>query len=247
MSSYTSLAPYYDLLTRDVPYGAFLAQYEQIFRRYGVAPALVLDLACGTGTLTCLMAEHGYEMIGTDASEDMLAEAAAKAGALTQEPRPLFIRQAMDELDLYGTVGAAVCSLDGINYARPDALDEIFRRLRLFIEPTGVLIFDILPPARLRERDGQVFVDETEDVYCVWRAEYDGEEDACRYGMDIFAEQNGLWSRSFEEHIEYAHAPETLIRKLTAAGFGEITLYGAFTPDPPAGDEERIFIAARRL
>lgn len=243
MESYFSLARYYDALTRDVDYGEFAEIYEKIFRLYGKNPKTILDLACGTGTLTGLLARSGYELIGADMSEEMLAVAAEKdyGGCGTE---PVFINQSMQELDLYGTVDAAVCSLDGINYIPPEDIDEVFRRLGLFIEPGGLFIFDINSPYKLKNLDGEMFVDETEDVYCVWRAEYDREEAACFYGMDIFMRQGEHWDRSFEEHTEYIHEPERLVSALKRRGFSDIRMFGDDAEGEPREDTERIFIAA---
>jgi SAM-dependent methyltransferase len=248
MSAYISLAPYYDELTEDVPYSSFADFYEVIFKKYELRPQMILDLACGTGTLTYELARRGYEMIGVDLSEDMLSEAAKKAASESFRVAPMFLCQSMEELDLYGTVSAAVCSLDGIDYVPPESLSEVFHRLHLFVEPGGIIVFDVNTPEKLRSLDGEVFLDETEDVYCVWRAEFDEELGACVYGMDIFAHQGGdMWLRGEEEHIEYAHSAKLLCDKLTEQGFGDILIFGELEDRPPEPDEQRIFIAARRL
>ncbi len=245
MSAYKELAPFYDRLTEDVDHGAFLHFYEEVFKKYGCSPKSVLDLGCGTGSLTCLMAERGYDMTGVDASEDMLMEASAKGYSLEEGNRPLFLCQRMEELDLYGTVEAAVCCLDGLNYVPGDVLGEVFSRLRLFIEPGGLFVFDVNTPYKLRSLDGQAFVDEDEDVFCVWRAELDEEADALCYGMDIFSRVGKRWERDFEEHVEYIHTVETLKDLLTAAEFTEIEVYADRKLEAPAEDELRIFVAAR--
>lgn len=245
MSSYEELAPYYDSLTTDVSYERFADFYEQIFNRYAVKPQTVLDLACGTGNMLEILASRGYDMIGLDASSEMLSEAANKD--YTNAPSvPLLINQRMEELELYGTVDAAVCCLDGINYAEPDNLSEIFRRLRLSINSDGILIFDINTPHKLRNLDGEMFIDETEDVFCLWRTEYDEEINACYYGMDIFNKTGNLWRRSFEEHIEYAYEPEMLKNLLAENGFTNIEIFAELEFSAPRDDEERIFFAATR-
>lgn len=238
--AYGPLAPWYDKLTLDVPYGAFLEFYGNIFSASVGETKTVLDLCCGTGTLTWMMAELGYEMIAVDASEDMLMQATAKSADVAVPP--LFLCQDAAELDLYGTVDAAVCSLDGMNYIPPEDLNEVFRRLRLFIRPGGTLIFDIRTPEWLRERDGEIFVDETEDMLCLWRADFDEDEELLCYGMDIFEKRGRLWARRSEEHIEYAHSPELLIRLLSENGFCGITIHS----DCPQGDDGRRFISAER-
>ena len=243
MSAYSSLARYYDSLTTDVPYEDFADFYQQIFRLYGCEVKTILDLACGTGTMTNLLAMRGYEMIGVDASPDMLSMAAQKSvGGVA----PIFICQEMENLDLYGTVDAAVCTLDGVNYVRPERLADVFRRVNLFVEPGGIFIFDIHTPQKLRGMDGSVFLDETIDVFCVWRAEFDEGVNACFYGMDVFAKLGNFWERSSEEHIEYAHEPQELVKLLQSAGFEDVRLFGELKLEPPSQDEQRVFVAARK-
>lgn len=242
MSAYTALARFYDSLTGDVPYGAIADYYESVFRRGGIPVKTVLDLACGTGTMTCLLAQRGYEMIAADVSDEMLSVAAAKT--LELKNRPLLLNQPMEKLDLYGTVDAVVCTLDGINYAPPDKLPEILRRVHLFLEPGGLFIFDVHTPSKLHKLDGEVFVDETDDVFCVWRAELDTEENACRYGMDIFAREGRKWTRSREEHIEYAYDAAKLEKLLLDAGFERVVIGGDMTGQAPTEADERLFITA---
>jgi SAM-dependent methyltransferase len=242
MKSYSALARFYDSLTRDVPYGAIADYYEALFKRDGLQVKTILDMACGTGTLTCVLAERGYDMTGVDVSPEMLSFAAEKAYGVRN--RPLLIHQPLEQLDLYGTVDAAVCSLDGINYVRPDSVAEVFCRVRLFLEPGGMFIFDIHTPSKLKRLDGEVFLDETDDVYCVWRAEFDQKENACRYGMDIFARDGKKWSRSREEHVEYAYEPSELEKLLQEVGFEGVCIYGDMTYKKPTEKDQRLFITA---
>ena len=240
MSCYRFLAPWYDKLTGNVPYERFADFYEAEFRRNGGEFKLLLDLCCGTGTLTSTLSRRGYEMIAVDSSVEMLMEAQAKSAGL--ETPPLFLCQDAAALDLYGTVDAAVCSLDGMNYIPPEDLPEVFRRLRLFVRPGGLLIFDIRTPDFLRSLDGDIFVDEQEDVLCLWRADFEEDLPAIIYGMDIFSRQGRLWQRESEEHVEYAHEPAALQALLEQAGFHDVCL----RPDCPQGDMGRLFITAIR-
>ena len=240
MSCYRFLAPWYDKLTGDVPYTRFADFYEAEFRRNGGEFKLLLDLCCGTGTLTDVLSRRGYEMIAVDSSVEMLMEAQSKSAGL--ETPPLFLCQYAAALDLYGTVDAAVCSLDGMNYIPPEDLPEVFRRLWLFVRPGGLLIFDIRTPEFLRSLDGDVFVDEQEDVLCLWRADFEEALPAIIYGMDIFSRQGRLWQRESEEHVEYAHEPAALQALLEQAGFHDVCL----RPDCPQGDMGRLFITAIR-
>ena len=240
MSCYRFLAPWYDKLTGDVPYERFADFYEAEFRRNGGEFKLLLDLCCGTGTLTDVLSRRGYEMIAVDSSVEMLMEAQSKSAGL--ETPPLFLCQDAAALDLYGTVDAAVCSLDGMNYIPPEDLPEVFRRLWLFVRPGGLLIFDIRTPEFLRSLDGNVFVDEQEDVLCLWRADFEEALPAIIYGMDIFSRQGRLWQRESEEHVEYAHEPAALQALLEQTGFHDVCL----RPDCPQGDMGRLFITAIR-
>lgn len=240
MSCYASLAQWYDALTGDVPYTEFADFYETELRRGSGEFHLLLDFCCGTGTLTWELARRGYEMIGVDSSVDMLIQAQSKYadGAMP----PLFLCQDAASLDLFGTVDAAVCSLDGVNYIPPEKLPEAMHRLSLFIRPGGLLIFDIRTPDFLRSLDGQVFVDEKEDVLCLWRAELDEALGALVYGMDIFSRSGRKWDRESEEHTEYIYEPETLRSLLEAEGFADLR----FRSDAPQGDAGRMFIIAAR-
>lgn len=240
MSCYGPLACWYDRLTGDVPYDQFADFYEAEFSRAGGEFRLLLDLCCGTGTLTMTMARRGYEMIAADASVDMLMQAREKAA--DAETPPLFLLQEASRLDLYGTVDAAYCSLDGMNYIPPEELPQVFHRLHLFIRPGGLLVFDIRTPEWLLALDGEIFVDENEEVLCLWRADFDRESNAVIYGMDIFSRTGELWRRSSEEHIEYAHSPDAISKLLEDSGFGDIQL----RCDCPQGDEGRLFICAVR-
>ena len=171
MSSYEALASHYDELTEDVAYTRRADFVEKLMGRSRVPVKTVLDLACGTGTMTAIFTRRGYELVSVDASADMLAVAREKTAGIPGEP-PVFLQQDMPRLDLYGTVEAAICCLDSLNYlTRPSDLRRTLGRLRLFIQPGGVLIFDVNTPYKLQNLDGQVFLDEREDVYCVWRTE----------------------------------------------------------------------------
>ncbi len=240
MSCYASLARWYDSLTGDVGYEHFADFYEAEFKRDGGEFRLLLDLCCGTGTLTAEMCSRGYELIAVDSSADMLMEAQEKASGMAVPP--LLLCQDAAELDLYGTVDACYSSLDGINYIPFEDLIEVFRRLHLFIRPGGLFIFDIRLPEWLKELDGQAFVDEKDDLLCLWRAEFLENENAVFYGMDIFSREGELWRRSEEEHIEYAHSPEALKELLISSGFEDVRLISGC----PQGDAGRLFISARR-
>lgn len=245
--AYEFLAGCYDALTEDVDYARWADYLERHFTRAGLPVRTVLDLACGTGSLTAELARRGYEMIGVDLSPEMLVQAVEKCRELPGEA-PIFLQQPMDRLDLYGTIDACVCCLDSVNYVtRPQVLARAFQRVHLFLMPGGLFVFDINTPDKLRGMDGQIFLDEREDIYCVWRAEYSRRRRICTYGMDIFQiEEDGRWQRSEEIHEEYAYEPAQLEGLLHQAGFREIRQYSAFQMRAPKAGAERIFFAARK-
>lgn len=245
--AYEFLAGCYDRFTADVDYPRWADYLERHFARAGLPVCTVLDLACGTGSLTLELARRGYEMIGADLSEEMLAQAAEKCRG-AGDVEPIFLHQAMEELDLYGTIDACVCCLDSVNYvAGPKRLERAFRRVHTFLMPGGIFLFDVNTPEKLRGLDGQVFLDEDEDAYCVWRADYSARRRVCAYGMDIFTrEPDGRWSRWEELHEEYAYEPDELEDLLRRAGFRDIRRYGELKLRPPKPGEQRIFFAARK-
>lgn len=247
MGSYEFLAGCYDALTTDVGYAGWADYMEKHFARCRIPVHTVLDLACGTGSLTRELALRGYELIGADRSQDMLCQAAEKCRDLPGEA-PIFLHQSMEKLDLYGTIDACVCCLDSVNYVtRPKLLAKAFARVHLFLMPGGLFLFDVNTPDKLRAMDGQVFLDETEDAYCVWRADYAPRRRICTYYMDLFRlTPEGLWERGEEIHQEYAYEPGELEEMLRAAGFRDIRQYGDRKLRAPGPGEQRIFFAARK-
>lgn len=247
MGSYEFLAGSYDQLTTDVHYRAWADYLEKHFRKCSIPVHTVLDLACGTGSLTAELALRGYEMIGVDQSAEMLAVAAEKCRDLPVEA-PIFLNQPMEKLDLYGTIDACVCCLDSINYVtRPAALRRAFSRVHLFLMPGGLFVFDVKPPEVLEGADGEVYLDETEETYCVWRADYAPRRRILTYGMDIFRlREDGAWDRGEEIHEEYAYTLEELEEYLRQAGFTEIRCWGNLKLRAPRPGEERVFFTARK-
>ena len=243
MNSYQTLSAYYDRFTDDVGYEQWADFFEQLFAREGIKPKLVLDLACGTGSLTRLLAERGYDMIGADASPEMLMQ--AMQNTIGCDPRPLLINQRMEELDLYGNVDACLCCLDSVNYVTdPDDLAEAFRRVHLFLDPDGLFVFDINTPEKFARIDGESYVREDEGVFCVWQAAV--EDGLCAYQFDIFEQDGESWSRAQETHEERVYTPEELTAMLEQAGFTEIKTYGNQSFAPVQGGEDRIYFTARK-
>ena len=245
MGAYEALAASYDRLTNDVDYRATVDFYRDILAQEGLHPRTAVDLACGTGTVSLLLARQGLNVTGVDLSEEMLTMAQQKAEGLENPPR--FVRQSLQELTLPRGVDLAVCALDSLDYITdPQDCAEAIRRVYRALNPGGIFIFDVNTPEKLRAMDGQVFLDEDDDVYCVWRGEFDEETNICSYGMDLFQRQGRLWRRSFEEHREYAYSAEQLTCFLKAAGFTGIRVYGDRRMEPPRPGEQRIYLKARK-
>ena len=242
MRAYAALAQVYDSLMPAQAYPAWAESCDALFRPRGLHT--VLDLACGTGRLSWLLAEKGYEVIGADLSSDMLAEAAAAGEGRSVPLRPMFICQAREELDLYGTVQAVVCSMDGMNYLEPEALREAVRRVRLFLEPGGLFFFDVHTPEKLRSLDGRSFFSESEEAFCVWSAACPPGAESCEYALEVFTRAGKLWKRSSEEHREYLHEPQWLRQVLLEAGFGEVRVCGGLPLREREPEDERLFFVA---
>lgn len=246
MSGYGALAFSYDALMADGAYRRRADFLERLFRGSRIPVRSVLDLACGTGTIACLLAERGYEVIATDGSEEMLTQAAAKAAGL--EAPPLFLHQAMPRLRLLQPVDAAVSTLDSLNYlTRTRDLRETFRRVYRWLRPGGQFIFDVNTPHKLRRMDGQMYMDETEESFCVWRTFFSEKKRVCTYQVDLFRlRADGAWERDFEEHRERAWEAEELRQYLAEAGFAGICVTGDLSQRSPAADEDRWIVRCER-
>lgn len=246
MNSYGPLARRYDALTRDVDYGLWARFLQKHFACAGREVRSVVELACGTGSLLLRLAELGYDVTGVDLSPDMLAVAANKCADL--ETQPLLLQQDVSRLRLLAPADAAVCCLDSLNYlTRPAAVRRTFRRVWQALAPGGLFLFDIRSPELLRSMDGQIFLDETEDTYCVWRGDFSQRRNILSYYMDLFYQNpDGTWDREEELHEEYAYDPGELEQWLNEAGFGRVRQYGNLVMRPPKPGEERIFFVAER-
>ncbi len=245
MGAYQALAASYDRLTNDVDYEATVAFYQEILNREGLKPRTAVDLACGTGSVTAILVRMGLEVTGVDLSEEMLTVAQQKL--MEQNLNARFVLQNLRELYLPRGVDLAVCALDSLDYITdPDDCAEAIRRVYKALNPGGIFIFDVNTPEKLRAMDGQVFLDEDDDVYCVWRGEFDENTNICSYGMDLFQREGACWHRSFEEHREYAYSREQLLGYLKAAGFTHIEVYADRRFEAPGEGEQRIYFKARK-
>lgn len=245
MDAYHALAVSYDRLTDDVDYRATVDFYMQLLEQEGLKPRTAVDLACGTGSVAILLAQKGLSVTGVDLSADMLTVAENKAWGM--ENKPLFVRQSLEMLHLPVGVDLAVCALDSLNYiVNPDLCRQAFKRIYKALNPGGCFIFDVNTPEKLMAMDGQVFLDEDDDVYCVWRGEFDKQTNICSYGMDLFQRSGEVWKRSFEEHREYAYSRQQLTDYLKEAGFTHIRVYADRRFSEPEQGEQRIYLKARK-
>ena len=245
MNAYHDLAASYDRLTNDVDYEAIVAFYHEILNKENIRPKTAADLACGTGSVALILARMGYRVVGVDMSEEMLT--VAQQRACEQEQMPLFVCQKLQHLRLSRGVDMAVCALDGLDYIlNPEDCKKAIQRVWKALNPGGIFIFDVNTPEKLRAMDGQVFLDEDDDVYCVWRGEFDEATNICSYGMDLFQRRGEVWQRAFEEHQEYAYTVEQLTEYLKSAGFTHIRVYADGKPEAPGEGEQRIYFSARK-
>ena len=245
MGAYEALAGCYDRLTNDVDYRQVVEFYHQILEKEGLKPRTAVDLACGTGSVALLLAEKGLKVTGVDMSEEMLTEACQKAQDMDNPP--MFVLQKLEELRLPRAVDLATCALDSLDYiTEPEKCRTAIKRVYKALNPGGIFIFDVNTPEKLRAMDDQIFLDEDDDVYCVWRGEFDDETNICSYGMDLFRREGQVWNRTFEEHREYAYSARQLVSYLKEAGFTGIRIYADRKFEDPGPGEQRIYIKARK-
>ena len=245
MNAYHNLADSYDSLTLDVDYDAIVAFYMAILEKEKISPRTAADLACGTGSVAVRLARMGMQVTAVDMSEEMLCIANQKAQNM--DNRPTFVCQKLQELKLPRGVDLAVSALDSIDYILdPADCQKAFQRIYKALNPGGVFIFDVNTPEKLQAMDGQVFLDENEDTFCVWRGEFDPQTNICSYGMDLFQRRGNLWQRSFEEHQEYAYCQQQLVEYLKNAGFTGIEVFADRRLTPPDAKDLRIYLKARK-
>ncbi len=243
--TYSTLASHYDDFTEDVNYRKWANYYERIWTHAKKVPKTVLDLACGTGSLTVELAKRGYDMTAVDLSEEMLMVAREKCQGL--DPAPLLLHQPMEKLDLNDTVDAVVCALDSINYIiSAPKLARTFRRVSLFLNKGGLFIFDVDTEAKFFWLDGQAFVRESEDAMCIWQASYSGATRNLHIDMDIFEERGGLWERFCESHTQHLWTTDELRDMLSAAGLSVRNIYRELKTSPPDADTHRIFFVCEK-
>ncbi|MBR5524632.1 MAG: methyltransferase domain-containing protein [Clostridia bacterium] len=246
MNGYGAFAAFYDALTDDVDYAAWADYLLAAFSRHGGGADTVLDLACGSGSLSLELARRGCEVIGVDSSADMLAIAREKAAEAGEDV--LFLCQDMRSLDLYGTVDGAVCMLDSLSHIlHTDDLREIFRRLGLFIAPDGLLIFDVNTPYKHAHVLGDnAFVFEREEFVCAWRNRYLPATHEVEMALDFFLEEeDGTYSRYTDSVRERAYSLQTWKNLLAEAGFDLLGVYDERRFTAPEEQAQRWVLVAK--
>jgi len=246
IESYGGFASLYDALTFDVDYEKIADFMEWIFEKNQLKPELILDLACGTGTLTLNLAERGYDMLGADSSADMLMEARQKPGA----EQVLFLQQPMEEFELYGTVDAILCVLDSINYLTdPAALVQTFKLCANYLNPGGLLIFDVNSEYKFNHILAQeTYTYETDDIFYVWENDFNPETGLCDLYLTFFTEtKNNLYQRIDEVHTQRIYTDEFLTQTLDEAGFTLLARYDDYTKESPAETTQRIVYEAKKI
>lgn len=248
-SSYRGFATMYDALMADAPYDEWAAYIDGVLKERLKANdnPIVLDIACGTGNITLRMADMGYDMIGVDVSTDMLAEARRKADEANHNI--LFLAQNAVNLDLYGTVDAAISVCDGLNYVlTEEALLTAFKKVKLFLNPQGIFIFDLNTEykfkVRLGDRRFESFA-ESGEAY-IWENMYHEEKKINEYKMTFFTlTENNEEKNHFEEmHYQKAYPINDVINMLKEAGFSTVSVYDGYSKEPPFEHSTRILFVA---
>jgi ubiquinone/menaquinone biosynthesis C-methylase UbiE len=247
MKSYSAFAKYYDSLMCDVDYASLAKYIAEIFKKHGCCVHSVLDLACGTGGMSFELAKQGFDVIGVDISGQMLSQAAAKAGVNCQNP--IFICQDMRSLDLYGTVDAAVCTLDGINHLTDyRSVKAAFARVSLFLEKNGLFVFDLNSPKKIAQTLGNnVFVYDYDSVYCVWQNSYNPKSRLCRFDLTFFEPSGESYVRYDESFSEHAYTTAQIRNYLDTAGMSLEAVYDGFGFNNPDENSERLVYVARKI
>lgn len=247
MEAYTGFAEVYDLFQDNVPYDEWCAYVTELLREYQVTDGLVLDLGCGTGSLTERMAQAGYDMIGIDNSGEMLQIAMNKRDASGVDI--LYLLQDMREFELYGTVKAVVSICDSMNYIMEyQELVQVFRLVNNYLDPGGVFIFDLNTEYKYRELlADNTFAEDREESSFIWNNYYDEEEQINEYDLTLFIKEGELYRKYEETHYQRAYSLEEVMRAISEAGMEFVDSYDTCTRLPVRKDSERIYVIAREM
>ena len=248
MEAYSKFAQVYDLFMDNIDYEGWAEYVTARLKEYGIADGLVLELGCGTGTMTGLLADRGYDMIGVDNSEEMLAEAMEKRVESGQDI--LYLLQDMREFELYGTVRAVISVCDSVNYiTEPEELQEVFRLVNNYLDPKGVFIFDFNTRYKYEEILGdRTIAENREECSFIWDNYYYEDEKINEYDLSLFIEtdkDSGLYRKYEETHYQRAYTLEEMKELIRKSGLEFVTAYDAFSKNAPMDTSERIYVIAR--
>ncbi len=246
MEAYVKLAGVYDMFMDNIDYESWRDYLAGRLKEYGISDGLVLELGCGTGTMTELLAASGYDMIGVDNSEEMLAEAMEKRVLSGHDI--LYLLQDMEEFELYGTVRAVISVCDSLNYvtSKEDLL-TVFRLVNNYLDPGGIFIFDMNTIYKYRELLGDTVIAENrEEGSFIWENSYDPESGLNIYELALFLpREDGLYEKYEEIHYQKAYAADEIRSLIKEAGMELLEIYDAYTMEPPGRDSERLTFIAR--
>lgn len=246
MEAYTGFASVYDLFMDNIPYKDWSVYVTGLLREYGVNDGLVLDLGCGTGKLTRLLADEGYDMIGVDLSEEMLEVALEHE---MEEPRQiLYLQQDMREFELYGTVRAIISICDSMNYLMEyEDLVQVLKLANNYLDPKGVFIFDMNTVYKYREQLGeQTIAENREESSFIWENYFDEDEMVNEYDLTLFIrEEDGRYAKYEETHYQRAFELDEVKEAIKEAGMELVAVYDAFTRQAPKADSDRVYFVAR--
>lgn len=247
MIMYRDFAYIYDEMMQDVDYIKWADYIEKVFARYKVHPKKIADLACGTGNITLLLAQRGYDIIGMDSSEDMLSVAQDKARG--QGLTIPFISQDIRSIALHQPVEAALIMCDGVNYILEDGdLDKVFLGIYSILKPGGILIFDISTHYKLSSVLGNnTIVDNSEDIALIWENDYDEHKAICNMDLTFFVRENSLYRRFDELHVQKAHKVDNILGKLERSNFSNISYYDDLTFNPFKEGSQRVFFVGQKV
>lgn len=246
MDAYTGFAEVYDTFMDNIPYEDWCRYLTGLLKNYGVRDGLVLDLGCGTGSVTELLASEGYDMIGIDNSEEMLQIAMDKRAESGHDI--LYLLQDMREFELYGTVAAVVSICDCMNYILEyEDLVEVFSLVNNYLDPEGIFIFDLNTIFKYETLLGDsTIAEDREESSFIWDNYYDKDTMVNEYDLALFIrEEEGLYRKYVETHYQKAYSLDTVKMAIREAGMEFVAVYDAFTEDPVRTDSERIYVIAK--
>jgi len=245
MEMYEDFALVYDRFMDETPYEEWCQFVVGRLKQDQITDGILLDLGCGTGSMTELLAKQGYDMIGVDLSDSMLDIAMEKRAQSGHNI--LYLQQDMREFELYGTVRAIVSVCDSMNYITDEAdLLEVFRLVNNYLDPGGVFIFDLNTLFKYEQLGESVIAENREESSFIWENWYDPADQVNEYDLTLFIRNDeGLYEKYEETHYQKAYALETVCQLIRQAGMKLEAIYDAFTFEKPRPDSERVYIVAR--